>query len=459
MNFRSLRRCVSLLAVALAGLLASEASAQSDSDATPGSRVESAAPFGDQLDTLDTLGESVPAILAVAFERDGETVRRSGFVISESGYALTVGLPDDEVDVQFADGSTATADVLGVDEVMNVALLKIDDDTDRTALSFGRAANMETPRVGIVPQTPYRPAATTGLLKGIDLRNDGAIHLDGELAFPDESIGAPLLDRHGEVIGVVVSGPDEQGLDAVPIDVIKPVVDQLKAGDPVAHSRLGLRVQVLDEKLAEKYGVPPSAGVVVSKVLGGSPADGHLQAGDLLTGVDYHPVEYPADVTLLIGSHPPSSEIEITSQRDGVTRYAKITLGTREKDIDYSGPEAGGDTAGGDTSAGSRAEGDSDDDSGDGPRLGASIKPVDEDLAESEDLTPTEGLFVVGIQDGAPADGTLELDDVILSVNRTDVTSIDEIKEMLSRQGPGEPTRLRVFRDGNELLLSVDLFE
>jgi S1-C subfamily serine protease len=312
---------------------------------------------------------------AAAVLSGGSTAQGSGFVISDEGeIATNAHVVTDaeaggaaagpiheakEVYVQFRDRNQVPADVVGFDPFADVALLKVDPKgLDLHPLELGSTGDVEVgdPVAAIGSPFGQDQSLSTGIVSATDrtidsltrFQIDGAIQTDASIN-PGNS-GGPLLDAEGRVIGIdqqinTTSGGNEGVGFAVPIDLAKRSLDQLRDDGTVDYAYLGVSTQALYPQLAERLGIDSDTGALVSNVVDGSPADDagikpgdqritfqgqQFEAGgDVITAVNGDPVEGEADLPRLISLLDPGDEVKLDVIRDGDHETVDVTLGER----------------------------------------------------------------------------------------------------------------------------------
>ncbi len=315
------------------------------------------------------LPRSAPSLLGGG----GSAAEGSGFVISTEGEIVTNahvvtdaagggGGPiheAKEVYVQFADRNQVPAQIVGFDPDADVALLKVDPKgLDLHPLQLGSSAAVKTGQPVAAIGSPFFQdrSLSVGVVSATDrsiqsltqFQIDGAIQTDASIN-PGNS-GGPLLDADGRVIGIdqqinTTSGGNEGVAFAVPIDLVKRSVEQLRDHGSVAYPYIGVTSQSLYPQLADRLGVPADTGALVSKVVPGGPADkaglrGSDQkirfqgqqidaGGDVIVAVDGQAVAAENDLPRLITRLSPGQTVTLRIIRDGNTQDIDVTLGER----------------------------------------------------------------------------------------------------------------------------------
>jgi S1-C subfamily serine protease len=303
----------------------------------------------------------------------GSEAEGSGFVISSDGEIATAAhvVTDAEsggggaiheakaVYAQFADRNQVSASIVGYDPQADVALLKVDPDgLDLHPLQLGDSDAVKTGEPVAAIGSPFlqEQSLSVGVVSATDrsiqsltaFQIEGAIQTDASIN-PGNS-GGPLLDAEGRVIGIneqinTTSGGNEGVGFAVPMDLVKRSLEQLRATGNVKYAYIGVTTQSLYPQLADRLGLPVDTGAVVTKVIQGGPADGAgIQAGtqqvefqglkstaggDVIVAVDGHKIVGDTDLPELIAQHEPGDTVKLDIIRDGHTQSVDVNLGER----------------------------------------------------------------------------------------------------------------------------------
>ncbi len=295
----------------------------------------------------------------------------SGFVVSGDGeiatnaHVVTTGeVPQlrkaRQVYVEFADGNQVEATVQGYDPEADVALLKVDPEgLTLRPLPLGRSEKVlvGTPVAAIGSPFSERQSLSVGVVSAVDrsisgltaFQISGAIQTDAAIN-PGNS-GGPLVDPSGEVIGInqqikTSSGGGEGVGFAVPVDVARRSLDQLRKKGKVSYAYLGVETVPIYPQLRERFDLPVSKGAWLQDVAAGAPAERadlegggagettfqvrrYRTGGDVITKIDGRPVEDPDDLSLAVALLDPGSTVTVEAWRDGERRDVRIKLGTR----------------------------------------------------------------------------------------------------------------------------------
>jgi serine protease Do len=374
----------------------------------------------------------------------------SGFIISEDGYILTNGhvvANAQEVFVKLVDRREFKADVIGVDENSDIALLKIDAGNLPT-VTLGDSTKLKVGDWVLAIGSPFgfEYTATQGIVSALSRSlPDGTYvpFIQTDVAVNPGNSGGPLFDMDGNVIGInsqiFSRSGGYMGLSfAIPINVAMNVVDQLKTQGFVTRGWLGVAIQDMNQKLAESFDLDRPEGALVANVTADSPADkGGIQAGDVIVRFNNKEVTRSSALPPLVGSTAVGSKVPVEVLRDSKRRTLHITIGELKN---TSRPLA---------QSGQIEKG----------RLGLAAMDLDDQQRQELGLE-NRGVLVKSLQDDSPAaEAGIQPEDVILSFNRKDVHSAAELSEMVEKAPTDKPIVVLVQRGQGTLFLPVVLPE
>src|SRR5499425_224679 len=227
----------------------------------------------------------------------------SGVIFDKRGLILTnfhVIKGADEITVKMADKREYTGQVVGADPKTDLAVVRFQPDRDLTIATLGNSDSLRVGEWAIAIGNPFGldQTVTVGVISATGRSDEGAATYENFIQ-TDASInpgnsGGPLLNLKGEVVGIntaiVAAG---QGIGfAIPINMVKRVVDQLVDKGKVVRGWLGVALQPLSPDLAQSLGLDSTNGAVVGSTITGSPAArAGLQQGDVIVAFDKIPVE------------------------------------------------------------------------------------------------------------------------------------------------------------------------
>jgi len=380
----------------------------------------------------------------------------SGFIIDREGYVLTNRHVIDEVDqisvtlsTQRPGDTPYQAKLVGKDARTDVALLKIEPkgpltpvqlgDSDRTEVGdwvmaignpFGLGGNSVTVGVVSYKGRPLQLGATLGTPTDM-IQTDASIN-------PGNS-GGPLLNTRGEVIGIntmiITNGPQQSsGVGfAVPINLAKEILPQLRDKGKVVRGWLGVLIQPVSTDAAKTFRLKEARGALIMDVTAGSPAEkAGLKPEDIVVAVDGRPVVESSDLSRYVASKAPGTSVKLDVIRNGSEKNIPVTLDTFPE-------QAVREEA---------AQGEASD------QLGMTLRNLTPDMAEHLEVPRgTRGVVVTDVEGGAAEQAGLRQGDVILGVNGTNVADVEAFRREIEGAKKDGVARLRA-RRGSGLFLA-----
>jgi S1-C subfamily serine protease len=324
--------------------------------ATATARAQAASLSSECLSAADIYDKARPAVVQITSLGQRSQGTGTGVVIDAAGYILTnnhVVDGADSIEVRFADGSTVTAEFIGADEANDLAVVQVDPAEHELAVAT--LADSDMARVGdqvLAIGNPFslEGTLTQGIVSAVDrtYSSGGNTRPIREMIQTDAAVnpgnsGGPLLDCRGAVIGIntLLENPTGENVNvgvafAVAINTAKNSLDEMLAGEAVAHSWLGIAGVDVTAAVAEEAGLTVDSGVYLTLVSSGSPADeaglrGAFSSesaaansadiaagGDVITAVDGEAV---ASIEQLAGyfdeKKAPGDAVSLTVVRDG----------------------------------------------------------------------------------------------------------------------------------------------
>ncbi len=376
----------------------------------------------------------------------------SGFIIDKEGYILTnnhVIARADEIRVRLESGKEYDAKIIGTDPETDIGLIKIEPEEELPIVNFGDSSKLQVGEWVIAIGNPFglTQTVTVGVVSALG-RDIGAGKYDNYIQ-TDASInpgnsGGPLINIDGEVIGI--NGaiyPGQQGGNigigfAIPINMAKEILPDLKASRSVQRGWLGVVIQKLTPELAQALGLGKNKeGALVGDVSIGGPAEkAGLKRGDLIVKFDNTPVKSYEVLPRLVASHKPGSKVKVRIIRDGKKKTLSITLGTLK-------------TAKSSTAMMEKKKEKS-------TQFGMVVEDITPELQNSYQLEISSGAVVTQILAGGPAQRAgIVRGDVIEEVNRKPISSAGEFYELSSLVKKGEVILLTVRRGATSTFIVI----
>ncbi len=374
----------------------------------------------------------------------------SGFIISADGYILTnahVVAGSSEVTVRMADAKREfKAKVVGADERTDVALLKVDENGLPVA-KLGKSSTLEPGQWVAAIGSPFGFANT--ITAGIVSATQRALPAETYLPFIQTDVavnpgnsGGPLLNLDGEVVGINSMIYSRTGgymgvSFAIPIEDALNVSKQLREHGKVTRGRLGIGIQPVTKELAQSFKLDSAEGVVVVQVEPGSPAEkAGLQIGDVILGYNGKTIDEPNMLPRLVGTTKPGEQAKIEISRNGARRTLNATVGELQASAETAA--AGKPPAQGTPS-----------------KLGLSVRELQPE--ERKKLGVEYGVLVVDVAPSAAASSPIRRGDVIVAVNQTRFSSVEEFNKLIAGQQKGEKVALLVRRGEGAIYVPMEV--
>ncbi|TCC54462.1 PDZ domain-containing protein [Kribbella pittospori] len=304
---------------------------------------------------IPVANEILPSIVTISASSGASAGTGSGQIFKDGGYILTndhvisVAANGGKVSVQYSDGTSSDATIVGRDPSTDLAVLKAADAAkDRPVITFGSSAELQVgqPVVALGAPLGLASTVTSGIVSALDryvpVPGDGVTHhligaIQTDAAINPGNSGGALVDCSGRLVGVNaaiatvpnasgVSGGGSVGLGfAIPVDLASPIADELvRTGEP-GHPTTGLQVQEIPPALANASG-NPSGLFVVSVDAGGPGVKAGLKAGDIITKIDGQPAQSSEQIVVATLTRKVGDTIELTYSRAGQTATTTLTL-------------------------------------------------------------------------------------------------------------------------------------
>ncbi|MDR3416308.1 MAG: Do family serine endopeptidase [Nevskia sp.] len=374
-------------------------------------------------------------------EREEQAIGSGVIVDAAKGYILTnnhVVAQADKIKVRLNDDRQVDAKVIGTDPQTDLAVLQIKAD-NLTALPLGDSEQLQVGDFVVAIGSPFnlRQTVTSGIVSGLGrTTGDGDGNAYQDFIQTDASInpgnsGGALINLKGELVGInsqiLSSGGGSIGIGfAIPINLAKSVMGQLVASGKVDRGRIGIVGQNLSPELAKAFGLKDTHGALVGRVVPGSPADrAGLKAGDVVVKANGKPIKDMPELRNIIGLLKVGDQVDLGVLRNGASKDITVAVG---KNVEEKVSAAGGKNG----------------DALSSKLRGATFGPV-----QNSDV---KGVEVLEVEPDSPAAlAGLHQGDIIINVNKHDVTGVEDFKKLAS----GEGDLLLYIRRGDEGLYLV----
>jgi len=331
--------------------------------------------------------------------------------------------------------------VLGADRSSDIAVLKIDAH-DLPSVHLGDSDQLSVGDYVLAIGEPFglEETATAGIVsaKGRSLPGDGYVpFIQTDAAVNPGNSGGPLFDANGAVVGINAqiysNSGGYQGVSfAIPINLAVQVKDQIVKTGKVAHSRLGVEVQTLDQSLADSFKLKTPNGALVAKVTPDSAAAAAgIKVGDVILKFNGSPIIDAGQLSQRVGAVAPGEKASLEIWRDGKTLSLSATVGNAAQVADASESPSGANAP---------------------ARLGLALRPLNP--AERQQAGVAGGLIVEDSQ-GHAAEAGIQPGDVVLSVDGTPVESVAQLRKMVQQHD--KQIALLIQRGDARLFVPVNL--
>ena len=344
----------------------------------------------------------------------------SGVIISADGYIITNNhvIEDAEnIEVKLNDNRLLNAEVIGRDPTTDIALIKVKAQ-DLSFLKYGDSDKLRVGEWVLAVGNPFNLTSTVtagivsakgrnlGILDN-DYRIESFIQTDAALNMGNS--GGALVDTKGLLVGITSaiyspSGAYAGNSFAIPVSIVKKVIEDLKEYGEVQRALLGVNISEVTPEIAEEKNLKEIKGVLITDVReGGSAADANLKKDDIIIKFNGVPVGNPTELQEQVGKERPGNRVNITFIRNGKESTVPVTL----KNIS------------GTTAVVERG-------SGGGSILGASFEPLSSN--DKRTFGVDSGVKIVEVGEGLFRDLGIRKGTVITSINNKKVNSADDVR-------------------------------
>jgi len=348
----------------------------------------------------------------------------SGVITSADGYIITnnhVIDEADEINVRFANHEEYEAKIIGRDPKTDLALIKIEPKEDLPYVALG---DSDTLRVGdwvVAIGNPFgfEQTVTAGIVSGKGRHlGSGAYEnfIQTDASINPGNSGGPLFNLQGEMVGINTAIYSRSGGNigigfAIPVNMAKNVMSQLKNTGKVTRGWLGVMIQNVNQDLAEQFGLDKPIGALVGEVSPDSPAEkAGILAGDIIIKLDKKEITQMNMLPAIVAQIPVGEKVKVTLFRNGKKEKVKVTIGKLEEDDLTTEDEQ------------------------ESSQLGLSVQELTPELAKSLKMKDEKGVIVSYVEQGSAASiGGLRRGDLILEVNRQDITNMDDYSKVMEK--------------------------
>src|SRR5919109_1379451 len=369
----------------------------------------------------------------------------SGFIIDGDGSILTnnhVVENASKIVVKLADDQEYEAKVIGRDPKTDIAIIKINAKTNLSTANLGDSDKLEVGEWVVAIGNPFGldSTVTSGIVsaKGRHIGQgpyDNFIQTDASIN-PGNS-GGPLINLRGEVVGINTAIFSRTGGNigigfAIPINLVKELLPQLRGKGKVTRGYLGVLIQKVTPEIAESLGLDKSYGALVANVSKDGPAEkAGVKVGDVIVEFDGKEVRDSGDLPIIVARTPVDKKVHMKVLRDKKEVNLNVAVGElKEEEVVAAVPEKG--------------------------ELGMTVQKLTPQIAESLGLEKSDGVVVTAVEPGSAADEAgIRRGDVILQVDQKPVRSVDEFRKLVAGTKKGKGVLFLVRRGESTLFLAL----
>ena len=267
----------------------------------------------------------------------------SAVIIDPEGYLVTnfhvIGLAN-EIRLQLADGRIASPELIGVDAETDLPLLKVDLGT-LPAIPLGRSDQLRIGDVVLAIGNPYglTKTVTQGIVSATGRGVLGLLTFENfiqtDAAINEGNSGGALINTNGQLVGintaVLTQDAGTEGIGfAIPVDLVRGVVEEIKKNGRVIRGYVGLVPEELTRVESAALGIDPNLGILLSDVVEESPAEqAGLVRGDVILTINGEPIRSRQQALLIVARLNPGDVVELEGLRNGQQFNVSVTAAER----------------------------------------------------------------------------------------------------------------------------------
>lgn len=381
----------------------------------------------------------------------------SGFVIDPSGIVVTnnhVIAEADEIIVNFADGTKLRAELLGRDEKVDLAVLRVKPKAPLKAVNFGDSDKTRVGEWVIAIGNPFGlgGSVTVGVVSARNRNIDSSLYDDfiqTDAAINRGNSGGPLFNLQGEVIGINTAIFSQTGGSigigfAIPANTVLPLIKQLRETGEIQRGWIGVSIQAVDEQIAESLGLPAASGALIAAVSDNGPAQkGGMLAGDVVIRFNGQEVREMRNLPRIVAGAEIGKTVDVVVIRKGKEQTLKIQVAKLAEPDKKSNRQTKAEPEPLQKSRQTQNR-----------PLGLELSAVSEELRRRYRLSPdTQGLVITAVDpDSNAAEQNVQAGVVLLQVSGEPVTTIAEMRARLDalKKAGKKSALLLLFAPGGE---------
>ena len=309
-------------------------------------------------DVTSVANQVIPSVVTISARGtdgggtgSGEIIKSDGYIVTNN-HVIAIAANGGSVEVQFSDGQTAPATIVGRDPLTDLAVLKVNTSAKLKPIAIGSSSSVVVGQATVVIGAPLglSGTVTSGIISALDRtievpgENDSSALLvsaiQTDAAINPGNSGGSMVNCSGQLIGIPSAGasvPSSSGESnggsiglgfAIPVNLAMTIADDIIATGSVSHAYFGLSAAPIPPSAAAQAGVPE--GLYVQSVAPGGPAArAGLRSGDVITKINGAPATSTVQLQELTLTKKPGDTVPLEYSRDGQSATATVTLGTQ----------------------------------------------------------------------------------------------------------------------------------
>ncbi|VEN73458.1 putative periplasmic serine endoprotease DegP-like [Candidatus Desulfarcum epimagneticum] len=361
----------------------------------------------------------------------------SGFIIDKEGYIVTnnhVIENADDIKIILRNEQEYDAEIVGRDPGTDLALIKAKSGQNFSVAEMGDSDSLKVGQWVVAIGNPFGlgHTVTAGIVsaKGRNQVGGGPYtdFIQTDASINPGNSGGPLINMEGKVVGIntmIVAGGQGIGF-AIPVNLARKIITQLKSKGEVTRGWLGVSIQDLTEEMARYHGVKNKEGALVINVFEGDPADAAgIRPGDIIIAVDGKKVKTVRELTGMIADIGVGDRIRLKVLREGKVRSFDVKIAKRQE-----------------SKLSSHKNGDDYED-----EIGVRVAGITPEVAERLGVSPDEGVIVTGVEEGSKGEkaGILPRD-IIREIDHRRIRTADDYRKAVSRYKKGDTAHFFIMR-------------
>jgi serine protease Do len=329
-----------------------------------------------------------------------------------------------EINIRLTNQKEYVATIIGRDPNTDLALLKITSNEILPPVVFGDSDNLRVGDWVLAIGNPFgfEQTVTAGIVSGKGRHLGGTPYenfIQTDASINPGNSGGPLFDTNGRMVGINTAIYSRSGGNigigfAIPINMAKNVIDQLKAHGKVERGWLGVMIQQVTQELADQFKLERPMGGLVGEVSPGSPADkGGIKAGDIIVTFQGKEISQMNALPSMVAQTPIGTKAEIGIIRQGMKKTVTVEIAKLDEELAVAGATPGSSTE---------------------QTMGLTVQELTPALAQSMNIKVSSGLIIVNVEpDSAAAEAGLRQGDLLLEMNRAKVASLKDFQAQLQK--------------------------